>query len=56
MVGELLRRIGMHVKLAKTPAEGLVMLDRHGLVTEEDHQVLHQRVMHFPELLVTDVL
>jgi hypothetical protein len=37
---------------AEAPAELLVLLDAHLLVAEEDHQVLHQRIVHLLELLV----
>jgi hypothetical protein len=27
------------VQFAETPAKGLVLFDRHGLITKEDHEV-----------------
>ena len=49
-------RVGMGVQRPKAPAELLVLLDRHLLVAEEDHQVVHQRIVHFLELLVAQRL
>ena len=46
----------MDVQLAEAAAELLVLVVRHLLVAEEDHQVLHQRVVHFLELLVAERL
>ena len=56
MVGQFLRRVGMNVQLAEPAAERLVLFDRHLLVAEEDHQILHQRIVHFLELLVAEIL
>src|SRR5471032_945862 len=49
-------RVGMDMQRAEAAAEVLVLVDRHLLVAEEDHQVLHQRVVHFLELLVAERL
>ena len=56
MLLDLDRRVGMRVQRAEAAAEVLVLVDRHLLVAEEDHQVLHQRIMHFLELLVAQRL
>src|SRR6516225_5902337 len=56
MAGELLRRIGMHVQLPEASPEGLVLFHREVLVTEEDHQIFHQRFVQFLELLTIQVL
>ena len=45
---------GMDVQLAEAAAERLVLLVRQLLVAEEDHQVLHQRVMDLLEGLVAE--
>ena len=44
----------MHRQFAEQPAERLVLVVRQVLVAEEDHQVFHQRVVHFLELLVAE--
>ena len=47
------RRRRMHVQLAEAAAERHLLLVVHLLVAEEDHEVLHQRVVHFLEDLVS---
>jgi hypothetical protein len=49
MVGQFLRRIGVHMQLAKTAAKRLVLLDRHLLIAEEDHEIFHQGVAVRPD-------
>ena len=56
MLGDGDRRVGMDVQRPEAAAEILVLLDGHLLVAEEDHQIVHQRVMHFLELLVAERL
>ena len=56
MLLELNRRVGVRVQWSEAAAEVLVLVDRHLLVAEEDHQIFHQRVVHFLELLVAQGL
>ena len=49
-----MRRGGMHREIAELPPEILVLIVGQMLVAEEDHQVFHQRVVHFLELLVAE--
>jgi hypothetical protein len=42
----------VHVQLAKVTAEVHVLLDAELLIAEEDHQTIHERIMHFLELLI----
>src|SRR6478736_3064105 len=44
----------MHRQLAEQMPESLVLLMRQALVAEEDDEVLHQRVVHFLELLIAE--
>jgi len=44
------------MQLAETAAEILVLVDGEVLVAKEDHQILHQRIMHLLELLVAQRL
>ena len=44
----------MDMQRPEAAAERLVLLDRHVLVAKEDHQVVHQRIMHLLELLVAE--
>ena len=44
----------MHRQIAELAAEILVLVVGQMLVAEEDHQVFHQRVVHFLELLVAE--
>ena len=46
----------MGMQRPEAAAEILVLVDRHLLVAEEDHQVVHQRIVHFLELLVAERL
>ena len=52
-LGRMPRR-RMDRQLAEQPPECLVLIVRQVLVAEEDHQVFHQRVVHFLELLVAE--
>ena len=49
-----IRRGRVHRQLAEQPPEILVLLVAEALVAEEDDEVLHQRVVHFLELLVAE--
>ena len=44
----------MRHEIAEPPAEILVLVVRQMLVAKKDHQVFHQRVVHFLELLVAE--
>ena len=44
----------MHVQLAKAASEVFVLFDSQLLVAEEDHQTVHERLMHLLELLVPE--
>jgi hypothetical protein len=44
----------MQVQLAEAAAELLVLVVAELLVAEEDHQVVHQRIVHLLELLVAE--
>ena len=48
------REAGWTARLPNLPAEILVLVVRQMLVAKEDHQVFHQRVVHFLELLVAE--
>ena len=52
MVRRRVDRRRMHVQRAEAAAEILLLLVVDLLVAEEDHQVLHQRVVDLLELLV----
>jgi hypothetical protein len=56
MILDQLGRIGMNVQLAEPAAKILVLVDREALVAKEDHEVVHQRIMNFLELLVAQRL
>ena len=56
MLGDGDRRVGMPVQGAEAAAEILVLIDRHLLLPEEDDEIVHQRVVHFLELLVAQRL
>jgi len=45
----------MHIELTKQRAKCLVLLQRHVLITKEDHLMTHERIMDFLELLITQV-
>jgi len=48
------RRRRVHVQLAEAAGEVFVLFDAQLLVAEEDHQTVHERVMHLLELLVAE--
>ena len=56
MLRHQLRRVRMHMQRPEPAAEILMLLDGQMLVTEEDHAMLHQRVMDFLELLIAEIL
>ena len=47
------RRRGMDVQFAKQPSERLVLIPIHFLVAEEDHLMLHQRIVYLREHLIS---
>jgi hypothetical protein len=44
----------MNMQRPKASTELLMLLDRHSLIAEEDHQIVHQCVVQFLELLVAE--
>jgi hypothetical protein len=54
VIGNHVRRRRVHVQLAKAASEVFVLFDPQLLVAEEDHQAVHERVMHLLELLVPE--
>src|SRR5271163_3606672 len=45
---------GMDRQFAKAPAKTLVLIVGQMLIAEENHQVFHQRIVHFLELLIAE--
>jgi hypothetical protein len=56
MLGQALGGVRMNVQLAEARAEGLVLLDRELLVTEEDDEVFHRGAMDLFELMTAQLL
>ena len=50
------RRRRMHVEPAEAAAERLVLLDRQLLLAKEEHQMIHERIVHILELPVSELL